>query len=79
MQELEQPDATIAMELGCDGVLINSAIANSKNPIIMAKAFKDAVISGRNSFLAGRMKKKFFCFTKLTIEGFNLTSFFPYP
>ncbi len=49
-------DATIAMELGCDGVLINSAIANSKKPILMAKAFKDAVISGRNSFLAGRMK-----------------------
>ena len=50
-------DATIAMELGCDGVLINSAIAEAKKPILMAKAFKDAVISGRNSFLAGRMKK----------------------
>ena len=46
MQELEQhQDATIAMELGCDGVLINSAIANAKKPILMAKAFKDAVIS----------------------------------
>ena len=53
-------DATIAMELGCDGVLINSAIANAKNPILMAKSFKDAVISGRNSFLAGRMDKKLF-------------------
>ena len=53
-------DATIAMELGCDGVLINSAIASSKNPKLMAKAFKDAVISGRNSFLAGRMKKNYF-------------------
>ncbi len=53
-------DATIAMELGCDGVLVNSAIANSKKPILMAKAFKDAVISGRNSFLAGRMKKNYF-------------------
>ena len=52
-------DATVAMEMGCDGVLINSAIANAKSPILMAKAFKDAVISGRNSFLAGRMKKKF--------------------
>ena len=50
-------DATIAMEMGCDGVLVNSAIAQSKGPLIMAKAFKDAVISGRNSFLAGRMKK----------------------
>ena len=47
------------MELGCDGVLINSAIANAKKPILMAKAFKDAVISGRNSYLAGRMKKNF--------------------
>ena len=53
-------DATIAMELGCDGVLINSAIAEAKKPILMAKAFKDAVISGRNSFLAGRMKKNYF-------------------
>ena len=53
-------DATIAMELGCDGVLINSAIANAKKPILMAKAFRDAVISGRNSYLAGRMKKNFF-------------------
>ena len=62
-------DATIAMELGCDGVLINSAIANSKNPIIMAKAFKDAVISGRNSFLAGRMKKKFFASPSSPLKG----------
>tara|TARA_B100000674_G_scaffold255631_1_gene210766 strand:+ start:206 stop:703 length:498 start_codon:yes stop_codon:yes gene_type:complete len=50
-------DATIAMELGCDGVLINSAIAKAKDPILMAQAFKDAVRSGRSSFLAGRMKK----------------------
>ena len=53
-------DATIAMELGCDGVLINSAIAKAKNPILMAKAFRDAVISGRNSFNSGRMKKNYF-------------------
>ena len=53
-------DATIAMEMGCDGVLINSAIANSKNPIKMATAFKNAVISGRDSYLAGRMKKNYF-------------------
>ena len=52
-------DATIAMELGCDGVLINSAIAQAKNPVLMAKAFKDAVISGRNSYLAGRMQKNY--------------------
>jgi len=53
-------DATIAMELGCDGVLINSAIAKAKKPILMAKAFKDAVIAGRNSFLAERMEKNYF-------------------
>ena len=53
-------DATIAMELGCDGVLINSAIAHANKPILMAKAFKDAIISGRNSFKAGRMQKNFF-------------------
>ena len=52
-------DATVAMELGCDGVLINSAIAMAKKPILMAKAFKDAVISGRNSYLAGRMQKNY--------------------
>ena len=52
-------DATIAMELGCDGVLINSAIAQAKKPIVMANAFKEAVISGRNAFLAGRMAKAF--------------------
>jgi thiazole synthase len=53
-------DATIAMEMGCDGILVNSAIANANKPIIMAKAFKDAVISGRNAYLAGRMKKNYF-------------------
>ena len=52
-------DATVAMEMGCDGVLINSAIANARSPIIMARAFKNAVISGRDSFIAGRMKKTF--------------------
>ena len=69
-------DATIAMELGCDGVLINSAIANAKKPILMAKAFKEAVISGRNSFLAGRMKKELSCRTQLAFKWFNLTFFF---
>ncbi len=53
-------DATIAMEMGCDGVLVNSAIANAKKPIIMANAFKNAVVSGRLSFLAERMEKKYF-------------------
>ena len=48
------------MEMGCDGVLINSAIALAKKPSLMAIAFKDAVISGRNSYLAQRMKKNYF-------------------
>ena len=62
-------DATIAMELGCDGVLINSAIANAKKPTLMAKAFRDAVISGRNAFLAGRMKKNIFASPSSPIKG----------
>ena len=53
-------DATIAMELGCDGVLVNSAIAKSRNPVLMAESFKNAVISGRQSFIAGRMQKLFY-------------------
>ena len=56
----EASDATIAMELGCDGVLINSAIAEAKNPILMAEAMKFAVMAGRKSYLAGRMKKRKF-------------------
>ncbi len=62
-------DAILAMELGCDGVLINSAIAQSNKPILMAKAFKDAVISGRNSFLAGRMKKNYFGSPTSPVKG----------
>ena len=62
-------DATIAMEMGCDGVLINSAIANAKNPIKMAKAFKNAVIAGRDSYLAGRMKKNYFATPSSPVDG----------
>ena len=51
-------DAAIAMELGCDGVLMNTAIAEAKDPIRMAKAMKHAVIAGRDAYLAGRMQKK---------------------
>ena len=50
-------DATIAMELGCDGVLVNTAIAKAKKPFEMALAFKSAVIAGRKSFISGRIKK----------------------
>ena len=50
-------DATIAMELGCDGVLVNTAIAKAKKPLEMALAFKNAVIAGRQSYLSGRIEK----------------------
>ena len=50
-------DATIAMELGCDGVLVNTAIAKAKNPFDMALAFKSAGIAGRKSFLSGRIEQ----------------------
>ena len=62
-------DATIAMELGCDGVLVNSAIAKAKKPILMAKAFKEAVSSGRNSYLSGRMQKNYFASASSPIRG----------
>lgn len=51
-------DAAIAMELGCDGVLMNSAIAEAKNPVRMAQAMKQAVDAGRQAYLAGRMSRK---------------------
>ena len=51
-------DATIAMELGCDGVLVNTAIAEAGNPLLMADAMKNAVVAGRKAFKAIRMKKR---------------------
>jgi len=50
-------DAAIAMELGCDGVLMNTAIAHAKNPVLMAEAMREAVVAGRKARLAGRMEK----------------------
>ena len=50
-------DAVIAMELGCDGVLVNTAIAKAKEPFKMARAMKHAVIAGRQSYLSGRINK----------------------
>ena len=55
----EASDATEAMELGCDGVLVNTAIAKAKKPFDMALAFKYAVIAGRKSYLSGRIEKTF--------------------
>jgi thiazole synthase len=62
-------DATIAMEMGCDGVLVNSAIANAKRPIRMARAFKNAVISGRDAYLARRMKKNYLAIPSTSNDG----------
>lgn len=53
-------DAAIAMELGCQGILMNTAIANANNPILMASAMKKAVEAGREAYLAGRMAKKLY-------------------
>ncbi len=53
-------DATVALELGCDGVLMNTAIAHAKNPELMASAMKKAVEAGREAFLAGRMPRKYY-------------------
>ena len=62
-------DATIAMELGCDGVLINTAIAKAKNPFQMAIAMKHAVLAGRDSYLSGRIGKHYFAHPSSPIKG----------
>ena len=56
----QSSDASMAMELGCDGVLINTAIAKAKKPIMMAESMKHAVIAGRKSYLSGRIEKTIF-------------------
>jgi thiazole synthase len=62
-------DASIAMELGCDGVLMNTAIAAAQNPILMAQAMRLAVESGRAAYLAGRMPRKLYASASSPIEG----------
>ena len=62
-------DAAVAMELGCDGVLMNTAIAEAKNPILMAKAMKNAIIAGRQAYLAGRMPKKMYADPSSPLAG----------
>ena len=62
-------DAARAMELGCDGVLMNSAIANANDPLIMASAMKHAIIAGRKSYLAGRMMKKAYASASSPMEN----------
>ena len=62
-------DAAIAMELGCDGVLMNTAIALAKNPILMASAMRKAIEAGREAYLAGRMPKKRFASASSPLDG----------
>jgi len=62
-------DASIAMELGCDGVLMNTAIAEAKQPVLMASAMRKAVESGREAFLAGRMPRRLYASASSPIDG----------
>ena len=65
-------DAAIAMELGCDAVLINTGIAGAKDPVAMSSAMKHAVIAGRLAYLAGRIPKKLYATASSPIEGMLL-------
>jgi len=67
-------DAAIAMELGCDGVLMNTAIALARDPILMAGAMKKAVEAGREAWLAGRMPKKLYSASPSSPTGGMITS-----
>jgi thiazole synthase len=62
-------DAAIAMELGCDGVLMNTAIAAAKNPVLMASAMKKGIEAGREAYLSGRMPRKRFASVSSPIDG----------
>ncbi|MGE8344437.1 thiazole synthase [Pseudomonas helleri] len=62
-------DAAIAMEMGCEAVLMNSAIANAQHPIIMAEAMKHAIVAGRLAYLAGRMPKKLYASASSPLDG----------
>ena len=62
-------DAAIAMELGCDGVLMNTAIAGAKHPVLMASAMRKAIEAGREAFLAGRIPRKRFASASSPIDG----------
>ena len=62
-------DAAIAMELGCDGVLMNTAIAGARDPVRMAGAMKKAVEAGREAFLAGRIPRKRYATASSPIDG----------
>jgi thiazole synthase len=62
-------DAAVAMELGCDGVLMNTAIAGARDPVLMAEAMRDAVRAGRSAFLAGRIPRKLYATASSPEQG----------
>lgn len=62
-------DAALAMELGVDGVLMNTAIAQAQNPVLMAEAMRDAVVAGRKAYLAGRMDKRLYATASSPLSG----------
>jgi thiazole synthase len=62
-------DAAVAMELGCDGVLMNTGIAGAKDPVLMAEAMREAVLAGRKAFRAGRIPKKLYATSSSPIDG----------
>jgi len=62
-------DAAVAMELGCHGILLNTAIAHAKKPVLMAQAMRGAVIAGRQAFLAGRMPKQLYANASSPVAG----------
>lgn len=62
-------DAALAMEMGCDGVLMNTAIAGAKDPILMAEAMRQGVEAGRKAFLAGRIPKKLYATASSPLDG----------
>jgi thiazole synthase len=62
-------DAAVALELGCDGVLMNTGIAGAKDPVMMAEAMRKAVEAGRLAYLAGRIPKKLYATASTTMEG----------
>jgi thiazole synthase len=64
-------DAALAMELGCEGVLMNSAVAHANNPVLMASAMKKAIEAGREAFLAGRMEKKAYASASSPLGGLS--------
>ncbi|WP_290519272.1 thiazole synthase [Alcanivorax sp.] len=64
-------DAALAMEMGCDGVLLNSAVAHAQKPVLMASAMKKAIEAGREAFLAGRMPRKAYASASSPLDGLS--------